>query len=167
MVQRTHETAANIEELAASLAEITDVKGRETAQSLIEAMLELHGNALDRMLRITFDCGSEGQRLIRKFASDPLVAGLLVLHNLHPDPMETRVRTALSKLNVRVESVMVDAGNVRVRLLGATQQLQDQARVAALEAAPDAADIIVEARTSGGFVPVASLTSVTIRNALP
>ena len=164
MVQRADQTAANIEELAASLTKITDVKDRLTAQSLIEAILELHGNALDRMLHITFDSGSDGQRLIRKFAADPLVAGLLVLHNLHPDPIETRVRAALSKLNARVDSVMVSAGFVRVRLLGAGQLLQDQAMAAAREAAPDAADIIVEVRTSDGFVPVSALGGVMVRD---
>lgn len=151
------EATANIEELAASLENIKDAKDRETSQSLVEAILELHGNAVDRMLHIAFDSGSEGQKLIRKFASDPLVAGLLVLHNLHPDPIETRVRAALSKLNARVDSVVVVADSVRVRLVGAAQQLQDQARAAAMEAAPDATQIVVEAGTTDGFVPLTAL----------
>jgi hypothetical protein len=115
------------------------------------------------MLHIAFDSGSEGQKLIRKFASDPLVAGLLVLHNLHPDPIETRVRAALSKLNARVESVMVTAGVVSVRLLGAARQLQDQARAAALDAAPDAADIIVEGSSTDSFVPLTALSGTMLR----
>lgn len=164
MAQRTVESPANIEELAASLAKITDVKGREVAQSLIEAILELHGNALERLLHITFHSGSEGQKLIRKFASDPLVSGLLVLHNLHPDAIETRVRAALSKLNTRLDSVMVSAGVVRVRLLGSAQHhLQDRARAAALEAAPDAADIIVEVSPSVSFVPLTALSGGIVK----
>jgi FAD/FMN-containing dehydrogenase len=158
MAHLPDELPARIEKLAESLANMTDVKCRETAQSLIEAILELHGNALDRMLHIAFDSGSEGHTLIRKFASDPLVAGLLVLHNLHPDSIETRVRAALSKVNAPVDSVTVTAGVVRVRLMEAGQQLQDRARAAALEAAPDAAAIVIEARASDGFVPLSALS---------
>jgi hypothetical protein len=163
MAQRAVESPANIEELAASLAKITDVKGREVARSLIEAILALHGNALDRLLHIAFDSGLEGQKLIRKFASDPLVAGLLVLHNLHPDAIETRVRAALSQQNVGVDSVMVSAGVVRVRLVGSAQHVQERARAAALEAAPDAADVIIEISGSDGFVPLTALSGGIVK----
>ena len=37
-------------------------ESRETAQALMEAILELHGAGLERMMEIVFDIGRTGQR---------------------------------------------------------------------------------------------------------
>ena len=151
------EKRANIEQLVASLAAMTDANDREIAQSLIEAILELHGAALDRMLHTVFDSGSLAEKLMREFAADPLVSGLLVLHNLHPETMETRVQRALARLSIRVESLTVAAGVVSVRLSHGSRQLQEQVRAVARDAAPDAIDIVVEPASQNGFVPLTAL----------
>ena len=58
-------------------------------------------------------------------AEDELVEHLLLLHGIHPTPLETRVRAALAKVRPYLEShggdvelVAVDQGVVRLRLQG-------------------------------------------------
>ena len=72
-----------IEELVRRLDEIPNRESRETARALMEAILELHGAGLERMMGIVFEQGDTGKAAIRRFAGDELVGSLLLLHNLH------------------------------------------------------------------------------------
>ena len=67
---------------------------------------------------LAFESGQTGEALIRRYASDDLVASLLVLHDLHPDDLETRVRHILAKLPGHPELMGVFDGVVRVRVAG-------------------------------------------------
>ncbi len=69
------------------------------------SILELHGAGLERMMEITSGAGDPVKALIRRFAGDNLVASLLVLHNLHPDDLETRVQHASGKLHGSAELI--------------------------------------------------------------
>ena len=151
-----------IEQLADSLAALTDRASRETAQSLVAAILELHGTALERLLQIVFHSGPEGQKLIRTFAEDQLVAGLLVLHNLHPDPIEVRVQAAAANLNVRLESVTITGSAVRVRIHENNVRLIEEVKAVIRDAAPDATEILLESSVTHGFVPLSALRTLTV-----
>ena len=100
--------------------------------------------------------------------SDPLIAGLLLLHDIHPENLETRVRVAVDALapalvpqGARVAQVSVDEGIVRVRLereLGrggpAAAALRSRIEQALVAAAPDAAGIEIDVPDTAAFVPV-------------
>jgi Fe-S cluster biogenesis protein NfuA len=80
------------------------------------ALLDLYGEGLRR---IVARVGAS------ELADDELVAHLLLLHDLHPVPVEDRVRGALDSVRPYldthggdVELVGVDAGVVRLRLHG-------------------------------------------------
>jgi hypothetical protein len=110
------------------------------------------------MMDIVFDAGDSGKAAIRKFAGDGLVASLLVLHGLHPDDLETRVVHALAKAHGSAELVGIFEGVVRVRLTGSGCGLKESVQAALWDAAPDAAEILIEERApADGFVPLASL----------
>lgn len=64
----------------------------------MESILALHGSGLEKMMELVFESGQAGEATIRRFTNDALVSSLLVLHGLHPDDIETRVRQALAKL---------------------------------------------------------------------
>jgi hypothetical protein len=147
-----------IEELVHRLEEIPDAKSRETAQALMSAILDLHGAGLEAMVEIVFEGGDPGRAAIRRFAGDPLIASLLILHGLHPDDLETRVHQALAKTNSNAELISVFDGNVRVRLTAAGCGVRAAVEAALREALPDANEIIVdEAAPANDFVSLESL----------
>src|SRR6516225_8015160 len=94
-----------IDELVRRIEQIPDREVRETATELIQSILTLHGAGLDRILELSAAAGEPGCALIRRFANDPLVSNLLVLHDLHPEDLETRVRQALAKQSIHAELV--------------------------------------------------------------
>lgn len=152
------ERVRRIEDLVRRLENIPDRESRENAQALMEAILELHGAGLERMMEIVFDTGESGKAAIRRFAGDGLVSSLLVLHGLHPDDIETRVHQALGKMHGEAELIGVFDGIVRVRLTGSGCGLGAAVEAAIRDAAPDAAEVVItESVPTNGFVPLSAL----------
>jgi Fe-S cluster biogenesis protein NfuA len=157
-----------IEELVRRLDEIPNRESRETARALMEAILELHGAGLERVMDIVSEQGDAGKVTIRKFEADELLAGLLLLHDLHPEDLETRVHRALAKTHGNAELVSVFEGVVRVRLNGGGCGLKDSVEGLIRDAAPDLVELVIEEAgppSSNDFVPIASLGSALTRTA--
>jgi hypothetical protein len=155
-----HEASVErIEELVGRIEAIPDMAARQAARQLMESILELHGSGLNRIMEIAFEAGDEGQALIRRFAADKLLSALLILHDLHPDDLSTRVQHALSKWHGSAELIGEFQGVVRVRLTGSGCGMQDAVETAIREAAPDAVEIVIdEALPQAGFVPLSALS---------
>jgi hypothetical protein len=163
MAKVDEDRGRRIESLVQKLESFPDAESRNIAHALMEAILELHGAGMERMMDIVYDSGDSGKAAIRQFAGDGLVASLLVLHGLHPDDIETRVQHALSKNHGSAELIGVFEGVVRVRLTGSGRGLKDSVEAAIREAVPDAAGVIVEeSLPAQGFVPLASLGGVSV-----
>jgi Fe-S cluster biogenesis protein NfuA/nitrite reductase/ring-hydroxylating ferredoxin subunit len=102
------------------LAEAEALGGRpgELLGELAGALVDLYGEGLTRvMARLDGHAAA--------LADDEVIAHLLLLHGLHPVPLEARVRTALDEVapylgshGGGVELVGVDGGVVRLRLEG-------------------------------------------------
>jgi len=121
----------------------------------MEAVLELHGAALERMMDIVYESGEAGKIVIRRMGGDGLVSSLLILHGLHPDDMETRVQHALGKMHGNAELLGIFEGIIRVRLTGSGCGLRESVEVALRDAIPDAEKIVIEeSLPSDGFVPL-------------
>ena len=149
-----------IDELVHQLDEMPDQKNRETARALMGAILELQGAGLERMMDIVFETGDAGKAAIRKFAADELISSLLLLHDLHPDDLETRVQRALWKAHANAELVSVFEGTVRLRLTGSGCGLRDSVEALVRDAAPDLVALVIDEAMqapSNDFVPIASL----------
>jgi hypothetical protein len=158
MANVEEERVSRIEELVHKLERIPDPESQNIARSLMEAILELHGAGLERMMDIVFDGGESGKAVIRRFAGDGLVSSLLVLHGLHPDDLETRVQQVLGKLHGKAELLGVFDGTVRVRLLSGGCGLKESVEAAVREAVPDADAVIVEdSLPQNTFVPLSAL----------
>jgi hypothetical protein len=85
-----------LERVDALLEEIdSDPKARE----VVEAIVELYGDGLARIVALTPDP--------RVLVRDELVEQLLLLHDLHPIPLGDRVRRALAEVR-GVELIAVD-----------------------------------------------------------
>jgi Fe-S cluster biogenesis protein NfuA/nitrite reductase/ring-hydroxylating ferredoxin subunit len=117
----------DVEALLAVLEEFPDPRVREAALDLLEAVMGLHRTGLFRMLEI-MKHHPAGDELLRRVREDPVLAPLLVSHNLLDAgaDLEARVRAALDKMRPYmhghggdVELVEVRAGRVSLRLSGA------------------------------------------------
>ena len=160
-----------IGELVAEIESIADPALRSTAQQLMQMLMELHGAALDRSLEIIVGTGDQGMRIIETMARDPLVGSVLVLHGLHPDDLETRVTTAVERLQNKVrrdgsqvELLGIADGAVSLKVTppehacGSTSKtLRATVEDAVYSAAPDIASLTItglEEKPSSGFVAV-------------
>jgi Fe-S cluster biogenesis protein NfuA/nitrite reductase/ring-hydroxylating ferredoxin subunit len=164
-----------IETLIAELDALRDPAARATAMEAIQAVLELHGTALDRMLELIVEqAGEQGTALLASFAGDDRVGNVLMLHGLHPVDITTRVAGALDSVRPylashggNVELLGVDDGVVRLRLEGSCKGCPSSAATlktaieeAIMAAAPDVLEITAEGvtppppRPGAGLVPL-------------
>jgi hypothetical protein len=154
-----------IERGVRELESATDPALRATAQGLVQAVLDLHGACLERLLEIVHGAGIAGPPIVEQLGRDPLVSHLLLLHSLHPLTLEARVvqaidsvRPALRARHAEAELVSATEGVVKIRILGGPE---DKAAVerAIFERAPDVAALEIEGavETVVGFVPLASV----------
>lgn len=156
---------AAIEELVQRLDTAADPATRAVSQELVRAVMELHGTALERMLTALRKNGAAGATIVDQLARDEVVASVLLLHDLHPVDLETRVRGALEKTRPylkthggNVELVGIDdSGVVRLRMEGSCHgcpssgvTLKLAIEQAIHEAAPDVSAILVEGQTAPG-----------------
>src|SRR4051812_34719141 len=110
-------------------AAIGEVEDDPRAMEAVQAVVAMYGEAL---ARIAEKVGAPA------LIDDELVSHLLIVHDLHPVPVDQRVRRALPG---GVELVSVDDGVVRVRLKGNDRQALEEA---IRSAAPDVDEIVAE-----------------------
>lgn len=124
MAQRDpRELVADVERLLEEIETLPDAAGRQTATDLVQALLELYGAGLERIVEEV--AARDDGELAQALADDELVAHLLLLHGLHPVPLRSRVLDALQEVRPYLEShggnvelLEVDGAAVRLRLQG-------------------------------------------------
>lgn len=156
MANADEERARRITELVGAVERIEDRENRECALRLMEAVLELHGAGLERMIGIVLEAGESADAVMRRLTTDRLVSSLLVLHNLHPDDPETRIREAIRRVR-GAELIGLFEGVARVRLSGEGCGLKESVTALISEAAPEIAEVIVEEVPVNGFVPLTAI----------
>ena len=149
---------AVIDELVKQLETATDPAARAASQELVRALMDLHGAALERMLSTIRRNGAAGDTIVAQLSRDELIASVLLLYDLHPVDLETRVRAALEKSRPylkshggNVELVAIEDSVVRLRMQGSCHGCPSSAVTLKLaieqaihEAAPDVSAIVVE-----------------------
>jgi hypothetical protein len=148
---------AEIESLVQGLSALDDSPAKAQAQDLVRLLMALYGAGLSRILDLIRTEGGGPQAVLDRLGADPLLASLLAIHDLHPDPVEVRVRRALAELqphlpaSTRLTLVGVDRDVVRVTVdRAAAGQIQAGATVrlaierAVREAAPELTAIHVD-----------------------
>lgn len=119
----SHELVAEVERLLAELEGLPDPFARQTATAAVQALVELYGAGLERIVE-EIAARDDGE-LAAALAGDELVAHVLLIHGLHPVPVEDRVGEALDSVRPYLEShggsvqlLGVDGTRVRLRLEG-------------------------------------------------
>jgi Fe-S cluster biogenesis protein NfuA len=146
-----------VEKLAARLEKANDPETRATALELVQSVIELHGAALQALIDHCV-ATPEGERILDEALQDNLVSSMFLLHNLHPDDLETRVLRGIESVRAYLQShggdcelAGVDNGVVRLRLHGScgscpssSLTLKNAVEEALFQAAPDIKEIIAE-----------------------
>jgi len=176
-----------MERLDALIHEIerfADPTERGIATEVVQALLELHGSGIERMLEIIMASGAASGPIMDELATDDRTRHLLLLHGLHPVAVEDRVRQALDRVRPymashggHVELLCIPDGVVHLRLEGSchgcpssllTLQLSIEKEI--MDLAPDIAGIEVEGLAAeavaplppDGFISLASLATVGV-----
>ncbi|MEP7179861.1 MAG: NifU family protein [Pseudonocardiales bacterium] len=162
---------ARIEALLDELTRAGEATTTACAEELVASIVGFYGAGLERI--VTLVAGEpNGQAIVRTLSDDDLVGNLLLLHDLHPDDVETRIQRALDKVRPYlgshaggVEFVGVDDGVARLRLegscdgcAGSTATVHNAVERAVLEAAPEVGAVVVE-----GMVAEPQLLQIQLR----
>jgi Fe-S cluster biogenesis protein NfuA/nitrite reductase/ring-hydroxylating ferredoxin subunit len=152
------ELVERVQELQGALDAAPDSAMRELAEELVSCVVQMYGMGLERITGAMHDAGEEGERLAAELAEDPLVATLLLIHDLHPVPLADRVQAALASVRPYMEShggsvelVSLEDGIARIHLRGSCSDcsassvtLELAIKQALEEAAPDLVGLEVE-----------------------
>ena len=150
----------------------------DTAVELVQALVDLYGEGLARVVAHVAPADADGA-LARAFAGDELVSHLLLLHGLHPVPLEARVSEALAEVRPYLEShggdvdlLGIDDGVVRLALRGScdgcassTMTLKLAIEDAIHKAAPDVDAVVAEGAAEPAPAP-AGLLQIELSEAL-
>ncbi len=143
---------ARVQELTGRLEDLDDPACRSLAEELTSAVVQMYGAGLERIVELA-DAGTRDE-----MSKDSLVAGLLMIHDLYPVPIEERVMQALDTVRPYMEShggnvelLGIEDGIAKLRLEGSCKScrassstLELAVRQALEEAAPDLLGMDVE-----------------------
>lgn len=164
---RSEQLVERVQELQGRLELSGDSATRAVAEELVAAIVQMYGAGLQRIVGSLMDAGAAGERVAGSLAEDPLVATLLLIHDLHPIPLEERVTDALDSVRPYMEShggnvelLSLEHGVARIHLRGSCSDCSASAvtlelaiKQALEEAAPDLEGLEVEGmapQTAGG-----------------
>jgi hypothetical protein len=148
-------TLGRLETLTVALDSVTDSKAREAARELMEVLLDLHGLALARALAVVAKADGS-TALMQGLAADPHVRAVLLLHGLHPQDADTRLKDVIARMHpqwsergFRVDLIDASANAARVRLhkngsAEPAEQLRREIEEILVDAAPDLDEITIE-----------------------
>ena len=153
------EVSERIETLLDDLGRSSQPAVLERVEELVQAVMSLYGAGLARLV------GEVPPDVVRRLADDEVVGNLLVLHDLHPDDVDTRVQRALEQVRpylgshaggVSLSGVDAD-GVVHLRLEGSCDGCPSSALTvksaiedAILVAAPDVVAVEAEGMVDAG-----------------
>lgn len=168
---RSQEWVDKIEALVHRAESISDPMARSVAVDLLQAVLDFHAAGVERMLEIVAGSGAAGDVIIEQIAKDDLTSSMLLLHDLHPEDMETRIGRAVQKLQemfaslgARLSVLAIEAETVRLHFDSARTwsgtPVKASIENAIFQAAPEIASVVIEGLKEtppAGFVPISDL----------
>ena len=177
---------ASVQQVSARVEELLDaLKGggfgpaASAAEELVGLLVGLYGDGFARIMTLLADEGPAGAGMIAKLADDPLVESLLLLHDLHPLDVDSRIQRALDRVRPYlgshaggVEYLGVADGVARLKLAGScngcpssTVTVELAITGAVRDAAPEVSEVVVEGVTTAPAGP--ALLQIGPRPATP
>jgi Fe-S cluster biogenesis protein NfuA len=172
-----------VQELTDAIEALPAGREKELAEELVGAVIELYGEGLARIVDALAEAGAAGQEIHERLVGDGVVASLLLIHDLYPVDLETRVHEALASVRPYMEShggdvelLALEDGVARLRLVGHCEGCPASAATLELaikealdEAAPDLAGLEVEgvAAPKSRLAPSPGLIQLTMADGAP
>jgi hypothetical protein len=157
--QDLDQALCRLQELIRALDTHPDPTAREPARELLALVLDLHGIGLAKLMA-TVAAADGGTSIMARLVENDQVRALLLLHGLHPDDLETRIRRAVDRLQphvgihgLRLDVAAIAGGTVRLRVRGAGAaaipaplpwSLPGEIENAVLDAAPDVEQVVID-----------------------
>ena len=156
------QVGARVEELLGILQSQGGDETASAAEELVRLLLGLYGDGLSRIMAALQAEGPAGDAVLDRLLEDPLVESLLMLHDLHPLDVDTRIQRALDKVRPYLGSHaggvtylgVTGEGVAQLRLEGScdgcassTVTVQLAIKGAIEDAAPEVTEVVVEGVT--------------------
>ena len=172
------ELVGRAEALLGELEAFPDPLAREKLGDAVGVLLDLYGEGLARVVAVVAE--RDDGALAEAFASDELISHLLLLHGLHPVPLEARLQAALDEVRPYLEShggnvevLSAEGGVVRLRLEGSCSGCPSSAITLKLaieeaihRAAPDVDEIVAEGASDAAPAPGPALLQLEVPEAM-
>jgi Fe-S cluster biogenesis protein NfuA len=121
--REVRQLVAHVDVLLNKVESLEEGEAKSVAVEAIQALFELYGEGLRRIVNQAVQ--SHAIELLAGHKEDELISHLLLMHDLHPDSIETRVQQALDEVRPYMEShggnvelLGVEAGVAYLRLVG-------------------------------------------------
>ena len=156
------QVGARVEELLGILQSQGGEATARAAEELVRLLLGLYGDGLSRIMAALRAEGAAGAAVLDRLLADPLVESLLLLHDLHPLDVDTRIQRALDQVRPYLGSHaggvtylgVTEEGVAQLRLEGScdgcpssTVTVQLAIKGAIEDAAPEVTEVVVEGVT--------------------
>ena len=156
-----------IQELIEEIDALPDEKARDMMQECMQEVLSFYGHGLERILGIISKGNNTAAKdIYNNMLGDSFVNGLLLIHDLHPFDLRTRLNLALEKVRPymdshggSVEIISLEDGVAKLRLNGnckgcpsSSATLELGIKQAIEENCPDLLGLEVEGATSINLV---------------
>ncbi|MEU8437668.1 hypothetical protein AB0F18_33180 [Streptomyces sp. NPDC029216] len=117
------EAGRRVEEILDELAASGDRRAPAAAEELVRVLMEFYGAGLARIVEALGPVRPGSTAPITPLLGDELVASLLVLHDLHPEDVRTRIGRALEQAGAQAEMLGFDetTGVLRLRTAAAAK----------------------------------------------
>lgn len=148
--------------------EATPGPAGELGVDAVSILAKVYGEALARAV----SCASGTPDVLAALTSDELIGHLMVLHDIHPEPVERRIGRALDRvrpalrehgMSVELDGIRQGVATVRIAAGGCGSSAPDvgaAVREAVRAVAPELSDVVIESSTAGAgpaFVPIDTL----------
>jgi Fe-S cluster biogenesis protein NfuA len=107
----SREMGKRLQELIEQIQTQPNPAASSLLQECLQSLLAFYGEGLSRVLGQIQASGPAGKKILDRMLKDPAVSGLLLIHGLHPVPLETRLHGALEKVRPYMQS---HGGNIEL-----------------------------------------------------
>lgn len=170
------EQIRRLSELVTEFEQLPDSPQKTAGRELIQLLMEVHAEGLERVMEVAFESREGGNPLVTQLGNDEVTGALLLLYSLHPDSLETRVSTAVERMQPRlrklacaIDDVTIDSGAVRLHIAtsghscgSSSSELRAMVESGIYELAPDVTSLELtglEQKPANGFVALESLVA--------
>lgn len=158
-----NQQSQHIQELIAEIDLLPDPATREMVQDCIQEILSFYGHGLEKILSIISKGNNAAAKdIYNDLIGDSFISGLLLIHDLHPLDLKTRLYNALEKVRPYIDShggsvelVSLKDGIAKIKLSGSCKTCPSSGSTLELgikqaieENCPDLLDLEVEGITS-------------------